>query len=164
MDVDGPVGEEPLDRLVCADRTSKLRPRLGVRDGRLQEALRGADRVRRETHATVIERGESDREPFAVFTETLGRWNAHLAEIELRGRRPVESHLRVVAADLETAGRALDGECRDPLRPELRIERREDDEHVGDRRIVVEGFPTAVTNQAAAPPPDLLRAAAPPPR
>src|SRR2546430_3503099 len=159
MDVDGPVGEEPLDRLVCADRTSKLRPRLGVRDGRLQEAVRGADRARRETTAAVIERGESDREPFAVFTETLGRWNAHLAEIELRGRRPVESHLRVVAADLETAGRALDGECRDPLRPELRIERREDDEHVGDRRIRDEGLRTVDDIRVAVAARDRLEAA-----
>src|SRR5438105_2274358 len=140
MDLDGPVGEEPLDRLVRADRTSKLRPRLGVGDRRFQEVLRGADRVRRETHTAVVERGEGDREPFAVFTEALRRWNAHLAEGELRGRRPVQSHLRVVAADLETGGRALDGECCDPLRPELGVECREDDEHVGDRRIRDEGL------------------------
>src|SRR6266513_4014839 len=135
MDVDGPIGEQPLDRLIRPDRTSELGPRLGVGNGRLEEMLRGADRMRRETHPAVVERCEGDGESLAVFAEPLERWNAHVAEIELRGRRAMQSHLRVVAANLETGGRALDGERGDPLRPELRIERRENDEHLGDRRI-----------------------------
>jgi len=52
----------------------------------------------------------------------------------------MQTHLRVVPAHLEARRRALDDERRDRFRAELRIERREDDKDVGDRRVRNEGL------------------------
>src|SRR5437867_3120055 len=140
VDVDGGVREEPLDRLIAGDRSTELDPRLGVRDRGFEQPLGRADRVRREAHAAVIERGERDRESLAFLAEALRHRDAHVAEVELRGRRAMKTHLRVVRADLETGGGALDDEGGDPFRTLLWIERREDHEHVGDRRVRDEGL------------------------
>src|SRR5207247_9971608 len=66
---------------------------------------------------------------------------------------------RVVARAVETAGREVNGEGRCRLRPELRIERREDAEHVGDRRIRDEGLRTVDDIRVAVAARDRLEAA-----
>src|SRR5204863_8591696 len=70
-------------------------------------------------------------------------------EEELRGRRPVQTHLRVVRSNLETMHVPLDDERGDALRSESAVHRGEDHEDVGDRCVRDEGL-SAVDDVAIA--------------
>ena len=140
VDLGGGVRDGPLDRLVHADGLAELRAGLRVGDARFEEPLRGAHRVGRESHAAVVERAQRDLEALPLLADPLRRGHAQLAEEELRGRRPVQTHLRVVRSNLETMHVPLDDERGDALRSESAVHRGEDHEHVGDRRVRDEGL------------------------
>src|SRR2546425_2416959 len=140
MYLGGGVRQQPLDRLVRRDRLAELHAALGVLERSLVEPLRRADRMRGEAEPAEVERRERDLEAVALFTHALRRRHAHVVEVELRGRRAVQSHLRVIGSDLEPLVLALDDERGDPLRALRWIDVREDDEHVGDGRVRDEGL------------------------
>ena len=135
VDLSRGVREHPLDRLVGADRRTELHARFRVVDGRLEEALRGADRVRRQTQPSEVERAERDLEAVALVPDALPDVDAQTVEVELRRGGSMQTHLLVVRPDLESFRVALDGEGGDALRAARRSGVREDDEHIGDRRV-----------------------------
>src|SRR5438552_755915 len=135
MDADRGIGQHPLDRLMDGDRLPELDPRLRVLDRRLEKPLRRADGVGSEAEPAEVERAKRDLEALALGADPLRPGDPHLAEVELRGRRAVQTHLWVVRPDLETRRPAVDSKCGDPLRAGPAVERREDREHVGDRRV-----------------------------
>src|SRR4029079_9193761 len=129
------VCEHPLDPLIHRDRLAELLALLRVRHRRIEQALRDPDGMRRQTEAAHIERAERDLEALAVRADEVRRRHAHVVEVELRGRRSVQSHLLVVRTDLETLRVTLDHERGDALAALREIDVREDHEHVGDRSV-----------------------------
>src|SRR5258706_6095744 len=140
VDLGRRVREHPLDRLIRGDRPAELHACLRVLDGGVEQALRDAHRVRRKAQASCVERPEGDAEALPLLAHPVGRGYAHLLEVELCGGRAVEPHLLVVRPDLEALRAALDHERGDALAAHARIEIREDDEHVRDRRVRDEGL------------------------
>ena len=135
MDLGRGVREHPLDRLVRADRLTELHACFRVLDRRLEKALRGADRVRRQAEPSEVERAKRDLEAIALVPDTLRDVDAQTAEVQLRGGGTVKTHLLVVRSDLESPRAALDDEGGDAFRAAGGRGVREDDEHVGDRRV-----------------------------
>jgi hypothetical protein len=130
------VGEPLLHHLEARERLPELAPARRERDRRCQRGAMDADRAGRDRQTPRGETAHRDAKSLADLAE-------HLVA---RDRKPIERHHGVVAAAVpeldaghrlavESRALAVDEEGRDAAASQRRIDRGEQDHHVGDAAV-----------------------------
>ena len=135
------VGEPEGDRLELVDPPTERLAALRVVDRVLERGPPDAEGAGRELHARDVEDVHQPAEALPLAAEPALVRDEALLEEELAGGEAAAAHLRQPRADHEAGIAALDDERGDPLRSRSRLDRREDDAEIRDRRVPDELLP-----------------------
>ena len=129
------VGEHRGDELVLGDRPPERLARPRVVERVVGRTLRDPERLRGDAGPRAVEDAHRDPEPLALLADDGLGGHAAVGEEDLAGRRALDAHLRLDAADLEPGRVRLDEEARDPPVPGCRVGLREDRVQPCDARV-----------------------------
>ena len=96
-EIGGEVGQHELNALELDDPPARLPALVDVEDGILEGGARDAERVRGDTRARLVERGEQHRKPGPRLAEQIGARHAQSSKASAavdEARCPILSSLR----------------------------------------------------------------------
>src|SRR6266540_410976 len=120
---------------MLADRPAHRLARLRVLERVVGRALRETETLCADTRPRVVEDAHRDLEAVSLLAEQVRGWDAAVVEEDLAGRRALDAHLRLDAADLEAGRVCFENEGGDTGVAAFRIGLREHGVHVRDAGV-----------------------------
>ena len=128
----GHLGDELLDQLVLADLLAEGVPLVGVADRRVETGLGEADRAGRDGEPALVDGAHRDEEALALLADPVLDGHRHVVEVDEPRVAGPDAELAVEGAGRQTRHPALEHERGHALVLPGPVDRREDQEVVGE--------------------------------